>query len=89
VGLLAAVVVYASLRAGQLVLAREPHPLEVVLSERSGFVWRVVAACFAGGLAAIAAHPIAVAAPEAVARFLERAIPIAAVLALAQAVLAP
>src|ERR1051326_3803234 len=85
----AAIAIYALLRGGQVLLFPEPDPARVLYSAHAGFFWRAWIAVFTGGTAGFVAWMLAARDSAKVARFLARAIPPAAALLAAQALLAP
>lgn len=85
----AAVAIYAVLRVGQALLKPEPDPALVLWSAHSGFFWRSWTAAYGGGTAGFVAWIAAGRDAPRVARFLARAVPIAAALIAAQGLLVP
>lgn len=85
----AAAVVYAALRVFQALAMPEPDPALVVWSAHSGFFWRAWIASYAGGSAGFVAWIAARRDPGRVARWLARAVPIAAAMSAAQGLLVP
>jgi hypothetical protein len=85
-GLLAAVVVYAGLRVGQVAFGNEPDPAAVFYSEHSGYLWRAVIALYVGGIVGLLTWLVAPRSPE---RILRWALPSAALALVAQALVAP
>lgn len=84
-----AVIGYASVRGVEILFFPEANPAVVVWSERSGFLWRSAIALYIGGLGAFGGYALASAAPELAARWLPRAVLLAAAAILAQGALLP
>ena len=87
-GFESAVVVYAIVRVTQAFLIAEPNPALVIQSTHHGYFWRVWIAIYAGGFVTLA---IALLAREthALAKTTLKALPWAAAIGIAQAVLVP
>lgn|GEM_PF-1250466 len=88
-GGVAALVLYAGLRAWQVAFQREIDPALVVWTAHSGYLWRTLIAGYAGGMAAIAAYLAARRDVERALRPLPAAVVVAASAIAAQAALAP
>ena len=88
-GCTAAMAVYAIVRVGQSLVFDEPDPALVIWSEHAGFFWRTWTAFYVGGMAALITWVLAARHAPRVASFLARALPIAAALLAAQALLVP
>jgi hypothetical protein len=84
-----AVLVYAALRAGQVLFSREPNPATVIWSAHAGYYWRALTAAYAGGAAGIAAFLGVRRATDRVVALLARVVVVAACAITLQAVLAP
>ena len=88
-GCTAATALYAILRVGQALLFREPDPALVLWSEHAGFFWRVLTVAYVGGMVACLAWLASERHTSLMASFLVRALPAAAALLAAQAILVP
>jgi hypothetical protein len=84
-----AMVIYALLRIAQAVVVPEPDPAHALPSEHAGYFWRAWTAVYVGGTFGFAAYLVAGKAPQRTARFLARAVVVAALLLAAQALLVP
>ena len=80
---------YAAVRVIELALFPEPNPAVVIWSERSGFLWRSAIALYIGGMGAFGGYALAARSPASAARWLARAVLIAAAAILAQGALLP
>jgi hypothetical protein len=87
-GTVAAVLIYALLRAAQL-FSLEPNPATVIWSAHSGYYWRIWTTVFAAGMLAVLAYLAARRDAEQVARALPPATAVAATALALQALLAP
>jgi hypothetical protein len=87
-GLEAAVVVYAVARVVEALLLPQPNPALVIASVHAGYFWRAWIAAFAGGFVALTVGLFA-RSTDPLARAALRALPFAALLAVAQALLVP
>jgi hypothetical protein len=87
--LVVALAVYPALRLVDGALFPQTNPAAIVAASESAFALRVVVALHLGALAAFGAFAWATRAPRAFAVALARAIPLAAALLAAQAVLRP
>jgi hypothetical protein len=85
----AAVIAYAAVRSVEAALFPEPNPAIVIWSERSGFLWRSAIALYIGGMGAFGAYALAARSPSAAARWLVRAVLLAAIAIVAQGALLP
>jgi hypothetical protein len=88
-GCTAATALYAILRVSQALIFTEPDPALVIWSEHSGFFWRSWTVFYVGGMAALLTWMISARHAERVASVLARALPVAAALLAAQAMLVP
>jgi hypothetical protein len=84
-----AAAVYAALRVFQKVVLPEPDPALILWSAHAGFFWRSLTAAYAGGSAGFVAWIAARRDPARVARWLARAVVVAATLIAAQGLLVP
>ena len=84
-----AMALYAVLRVAQAQLFPEPDPALVIWSEHAGFFWRAWIVVYAGGMAAFHAWIASARHAPRVTRLLARALPAAAALLTAQALLVP
>ena len=80
---------YAIVRVAQSLIFDEPDPALVIWSEHAGFFWRTWTAIYVGGMAAFITWLLAARDAPRVASFLERALPVAAAMLAAQALLVP
>jgi hypothetical protein len=85
----AAAIGYAAVRVAETAFFPEPNPAVVIWSERSGFVWRSAIALYIGGASAFGGYALAARSPEVAARWIARAVLIAAIALLAQGALLP
>jgi hypothetical protein len=88
-GLELAALVYPLLRTYQFFMHPEPNPALVLWSEHSGFFWRAWTSAYLGGMAAIVAGWLAGPDTARVARVVERAFPVVAVVLALQGLLIP
>jgi hypothetical protein len=88
-GCTAATALYAILRVGQALLFREPNPALVIWSEHAGYFWRSLTVGYLGGMVACLAWLASERDAPRVASWLARALPVAAALLAAQALLVP
>jgi hypothetical protein len=86
---IAATLGYAAVRALELALFPEPNPAVIIWSERSGFLWRSAIALYIGGMGAFGGYALAARSPALAARWLARAVLLAAAAILAQGALLP
>lgn len=84
-----AAALYAVLRVAQAMLFTEPDPAMVIWSEHAGFFWRAWTVVYVGGMAAFLTWLASRRHAARVSSFLVRALPIAAALLTAQALLVP
>jgi hypothetical protein len=80
---------YAIVRVLQALLFAEPDPALVIWSEHAGFFWRVLTVGYVGGMSAFLAWLASARDAPRVAAVLSRALPVAAALLAAQAILIP
>lgn len=80
---------YAIMRVVQSLLFPEPNPALVIWSEHAGFFWRALTVAYVGGMAAFLAWIASGRSAARVAEVLARALPVAAALLAAQAILVP
>jgi len=80
---------YAIVRVAQSLIFAEPDPALVIWSEHAGFFWRTWTAIYVGGMAAFITWLLAARDAPRVAAFLARALPVAAGILAAQALLVP
>lgn len=80
---------YAIVRVAQSLIFPEPNPALVIWSEHAGFFWRALTVGYVGGMAAFLAWMASAHHAARVAALLARALPIAAALLTAQALLVP
>ena len=85
----AAAALYAVLRVAQSFLFAEPDPALVIWSEHAGFFWRVLTVGYVGGMIAFLTWVASARSAPRVAEVLARAVPVAASLLAAQAILVP
>jgi hypothetical protein len=88
-GCIAAVALYAVVRAAQFLFTAEPNPATVIWSAHAGYFWRVWIVCYVGGMAAFCGFLAAGRAPERLARALSIAVTAAAILIAVQGLLLP
>jgi hypothetical protein len=88
-GCTAAMALYAIVRVGQALIFTEPDPALVIWSEHAGFFWRTWTVLYMGGMAALVTWMLAGRDAPRVTDVLTRALPAAAGLLAAQAVLVP
>ena len=88
-GCSAAMGLYAIVRVGQKLVFDEPDPALVIWSEHAGFFWRTWTVIYVGGMAALLAWMLAGRDAPRVASTVVRALPIAAAMLAAQAILVP
>jgi hypothetical protein len=88
-GCTAAMALYAIVRVGQALIFTEPDPALVIWSEHAGFFWRTWTVLYVGGMAALVTWMLAGRDAPRVAAVLTAALPIAACLLAAQAILVP
>jgi hypothetical protein len=84
-----AVGLYALVRVAQSLIFAEPDPALVIWSEHAGFYWRALTVGYVGGTAAFVAWVTSARSSARVARLLAGALPTAAALLAAQAILVP
>jgi len=84
-----AAALYALVRVAQALLFPEPDPALVIWSEHAGFFWRALTVGYVGGMAAFLAWVASARGAARVAEVLARAVPVAAALLAAQAILVP
>jgi hypothetical protein len=80
---------YAIVRIAQSLIFQQPDPALVIWSEHAGFFWRTWTSIYVGGMAAFITWLLAARDAPRVASFLARALPIAAAMLAAQAILVP
>lgn len=80
---------YALVRIAQSLLFAEPDPALVIWSEHAGFFWRALTVGYVGGMAAFLTWMASARSAPRVAEILARAVPVAAALLAAQALLVP
>jgi hypothetical protein len=84
-----ATALYAVVRVVQALVFPEPDPALIIWSEHAGFFWRSWTVAYVGGMAAFLAYLASARHAPALASFLARAVPFAAALLTAQALLVP
>lgn len=84
-----AVALYATIRAGQVLLSREPDPRVAFFDAHSGFFWRIWISVYGAGLAAPIFVWLVRARGDAIVLVWTWLVPAVAVFALIQAVLLP
>lgn len=80
---------YALARIHAAWTTTEPDPAAIVYSAHAGYFWRALAAAYAGGIASVIGWTLAGRSPDRVARVITFALPLAVLVALAQALLVP
>lgn len=85
----AATGLYATLRVAQALIFPEPDPALVIWSEHAGFFWRTWTVLYGGGMVGFLAWMASARHAARVAAVLARALPAAAALLAAQAMLVP
>ena len=80
---------YAIVRVAQSLIFVEPDPALVIWSEHAGFFWRTLISVYVGGMAAFITWLLTGREALRVASFLARALPVAACMLAAQALLVP
>jgi hypothetical protein len=80
---------YGLLRVAQSLIFSEPDPAMVIWSEHSGFFWRVWIVLYVGGMSAFVTWLASARHAQRIASILTRALPAAAALLAAQAILVP
>jgi hypothetical protein len=80
---------YAIVRVVQSLLFPDANPALVIWSEHAGFFWRALTVGYVGGMSAFLAWIASARSAARVATLLARALPIAAALLAAQALLVP
>jgi len=80
---------YALVRVAQALLFAEPDPALVIWSEHAGFFWRALTVGYVGGMVAFLTWIASARSAPRVAEVLARAVPLAASLLAAQAILVP
>ena len=80
---------YASVRVAQALIFTEPDPALVIWSEHAGFFWRALTVGYVGGMVAFLTWIASARSAPRVAEVLARAVPVAASLLAAQAILVP
>jgi hypothetical protein len=80
---------YAVVRVVQSLVLTEPDPALVLWSEHAGFFWRALTVGYLGGMAAFLTWLASARSAARVAALLVRALPVAAALLAAQALLVP
>jgi hypothetical protein len=88
-GCTTAAALYALLRGAQALLFKEPNPALVIWSEHAGFFWRALTVGYVGGMVALLTWLASARSAPRVAEVLARAVPVAASLLAAQAILVP
>ena len=88
-GCTAATALYAIVRVAQALIFTVPDPALVMGSEHAGFFWRTWTVAYVGGMVALLTWLFAGRDTPRVAAVLLRALPIAAALLAAQAILVP
>jgi hypothetical protein len=88
-GLVVAVGAYAIGRTVQCIVSPDPNPRAIVWSAHSGYFWRALTVCYAGGIVAFVVQLVAGTHLEVLARGLGRAIWIVAALLALQAAFFP
>lgn len=88
-GCTAAMALNAIVRVGQALIFTEPDPALVIWSEHAGFFWRTWTVLYVGGMAALLTWMLAGRDAPRVAAVLASALPAAACLLAAQAILVP
>jgi hypothetical protein len=84
-----ATALYAVVRVAQALIFPEPDPALVIWSEHAGFFWRSWTVGYVGGMAAFLTWLASARHAARVASVLARAVPVAAALLTAQALLVP
>jgi hypothetical protein len=84
-----AVALYALVRVAQSLIFAEPDPALIIWSEHAGFYWRSWTVSYVGGMAGILTWLASARHARRVATILARALPVAALLILAQALFVP
>ena len=84
-----ATALYATLRVAQALLLEEADPATVIWSEHAGYFWRALTVGYVGGMIAFLTWVASARSAPRVAEVLARAVPVAASLLLAQAILVP
>src|SRR5262245_11418894 len=89
-GCVTAVLVYALIRATQVLVGGEANPATVIVrSQHFAYLWRVWTSAFAGALAALSAHVLADRHALGLARALETALVVVVVILLIQSIVLP
>ncbi len=88
-GCVVAALAYPALRLLDAILFPQANPASIVWSSQSVFAWRVILAAQLGALGAFGGFALVSRSPGAFARWIGRAIPLAAALLVAQALLRP
>jgi hypothetical protein len=89
-GCTAAVLVYAVLRAGQVLVGGEANPATVIVrSQHFAYLWRAWTSAFAGALAALSAYVVSDRHAPRLARALVVALPIVVGVLILQAIFLP
>jgi hypothetical protein len=88
-GCAAAVGLYAVVRVAQGVIFPEADPAMIIWSEHAGFFWRTWTVAYVGGMVAMLTWLASGRDAARVATVLARAVPVAAALLAAQAILVP
>lgn len=84
-----AAALYAVVRVAQALIFREPDQAQVIWSEHAGFFWRVLTVGYVGGMVGFVTWLASSRHAARIARLLSRALPIAAAMITAQALLVP
>jgi hypothetical protein len=84
-----ATALYAILRVAQALIFPEPDPALVIWSEHAGFFWRTWTVLYGGGMVGFLAWIASARHAGRVAAVLARALPVAAALLAAQAIVVP
>ena len=84
-----AAALYALVRVAQALIFPEPDPALVIWSEHAGFFWRALTVGYVGGMAGFVTWLASAKHAARIAHVLGRAVPLAAALLTAQALLVP
>lgn len=80
---------YGLVRVGQSLIFNEPDPAMVIWSEHAGFFWRMWIVLYVGGTSAFVTWLASARHAQRIASILTRALPAAAAILAAQAILVP
>jgi len=89
IGLAVMVFAYSAIRVADVFLFPEPNPAVIVWTDRSRFVWRTLIAAYLGGASVFGGYSLANRSPNCSRVWLERAIFMASMGLLGQAIFAP